>query len=200
MNRKFIFLTLVLIGWVAILYKTIDTDWFYKKNISVKIYFKDDMPSDDTMESIKNILSYGKGFKHETEVDRVSFYIKDGLLKHPHINSIAKLNLKKDFFLVLDIYMDVLKDGSYDFMFKSNAVIAVSLDTKEVAKFDESKESKENKTSIFLSKGRHSMKLVYLQPAQAIGLEAWYKPEEEKAPAHLVGEDTDYISFSGITQ
>ncbi len=201
MNRKFVFLTLVLIGWVAILYKTIDIDYFYKKNVVMKVFFKDDMPSDNTMESIKNIFYYGsKGFKHEVKVDQISFYVKDEMLGHPHLRSISKLNLKKDFFLDFEIAMDVLKEGSYDFTVKTNEAVGISLDNKEVATFDESKESKENKVTLFLSKGHHSLNLVYFQAMGSTGLEARYKPAEANTPARLIGEDTDSISFSGITQ
>ena len=201
MNRKFVFLALVLIGWGAILYKTIDLDSFYKSNVTMKVFFKDDMPSDDPMESIKNIFYYGnKGFKHEIKVDQISFYIKDDMLMHPHLNSISKLNLKKDFFLDFEISMDVLKEGTYDFIIKTNETIGLALDNKEIASFVETKESKENKVTVFLNRGHHSMNLVYLQVIGATGLEAWYKPTEEKTPRVLIGENTDYISFSGITQ
>jgi len=182
------------------LYKTIDMDWFYKKNIVMKVFFKDDMPSDDVKVSIKNIFDYGKGFKHQIKVDKITFYVKGDMLRHPHLKSITLLNLKKDFFLDFDISMDVLKEGSYDFIVKSNEITGITMDNKEVALFEESKEPKENRVPIFLSKGHHSMSLVYFQPLGATGLEVRYKPTEQNASAHLVGEDTDYISFSGITQ
>ncbi|MCX6113445.1 MAG: hypothetical protein NTY22_09255 [Proteobacteria bacterium] len=122
------------------------------------------------------------------------------MLKHPHLDSVSKLNLKKDLFLDFEISMNVLKEGFYDIIVKSNEIIALALDGKEIGKFEESSDVTENKVTAFLSKGHHSLYLVYLQAIGAKGIEALYKPVEDKGSGNLIGVDTDSISFSGITQ
>lgn len=195
LNRKnfkdsnLIFLYLVIISWAIVLYMVIDFDFLYKKHIQV--FF-----SEDDSLIIDNVFQNRQTkYLHTLFIDEINFPLNAKKLRHDHLNSIAKLNLKNNFFADFHIRINVIEEGFYEFIIKTDDGFALFVDSKELMKFEKRRELKEDRSVMFLKKGNHLMDLVYFQAMGKTCLEFRYKPLQKDGPGYFIGKNTRYITF-----
>ena len=195
LSRKYMFLIFVLVILSAVLWKIVDTDTFYKKDITMRIFQKYDLGTDEMSEMVQKILgSTDRGFRHSIKVDQMAFSVNKGVLEHEHIKAVHKLGLTTDFFADFEIPLLVIKEGYYEFCLYANQQTSLYLDTKQIDGSMENKDLQEESVTVFLDKGHHDLRLLYFQQPKAKGLKLSYSPADSNEH-YLVGQNSKYINF-----
>lgn len=185
----------VVLVWGVVLWKTIDLDMFYKRNITMKVFLKDDLETDNMSVMIRKILdSKGKEYRHSLKVDRIDFFVNKSVFNHIHIRSVSKLNLKKEFFVDFEIPLMILKEGFYKISLTTNQASYLYIDGKELASLKETKNLEEKDITVFMEEGYHNVKLLYFQMPGAKGLKLSYVPSGSNKN-YLFGQNSEYVSF-----
>ena len=163
----------------------------------MKIFQRYDFDTADMSELVKKIIgNTDKNFRHSVKVDRVAFFVKEGMLKHAYIKAVSQLELKQDFFADFEIPVQIIKEGVYNFRLNTNQPTSLYLDGKELISVAESKDLKEENITVPLAKGRHNFKLIYFQESQseAKGVTLSYS-QEDSNKYYVVGQSSRYIKF-----
>jgi len=185
LSRKHILLIAVLVLLVAVIWKTVDIDVFYTRHFTMKIFLKEDLDKENMPDMVNKVFSStDRGFRHSVKIDTVSFFVKEGILKHAHIKAVSKLNLEKDFFADIEIPLQVLKEGLYKFCFCTNQSAYLYLDGKELART----------ATVSLGEGHHGLRLIYFQASGANGITLSYSLLGSYK-TYLAGQSSKYIEF-----
>lgn len=188
-DGNLIFLYLVIISWSIVLYKFLDLDFLYKKNIQVTFSEDDSLIIEDVFQNRQT------KYLHTLYIDEINFPLNDKKLQHDHLSSISRLNLKHNFFGDFHIRMDVIHEGLYEFTIKTDDGFVLFLDSKELMKFEKRRELKKDTFIVFLKKGNHFMDLIYFQAMGKTCLQFKYRPLKKDGQGYFVGQDTRYIVF-----
>lgn len=161
----------------------------------MKVFLKDDLDADDLSGMVKKVLaSTDKGYRHSLRIDRIDFFIDKSVLEHVNLKSVSKLNLKKEFFMDLDIPLVILKEGFYKISLTTNQVCYLYIDGKELTSLKETKDLQEKDITVFMEEGYHNAKLLYFQMPGAKVLKLSYTPSGSNKK-YLFGQNSEYISF-----
>ncbi len=108
--------------------------------------------------------------------------------------SLGKLSFFNNYFTTIEGAFTVTKDGYYDIYVASDDGFRLFIDEARLAQFAKTRKMYGKTYNIYLSKGKHHMRLEHFQGYGKVGLQMAHKAATEEM-YQLFGVDTDEIKF-----
>lgn len=182
LDRKFVLLLAVVLLGVFVLSRTVQLS--INENIKMTVV-ESNVPI-GTITDVRNEKSR-KGFY----IDIVDFENTSELVH----SRLGALGYKQNFFIDFSTKVEVKQSGRYFFEVVSDDGFILSINEKEVCRFDRDRGFELTTGEKHLDEGEVSLFLTYFQGGGPLGLRAWYR-HESSSRRYFIGESSRFLSFS----